>query len=302
MKDKRRLVRRERAKRRPKKKLAYGLVAVVAVVAFVCLLIYFRQPSQTVHPDTGSPKAAIVDHLSLTAPNPNFKEEATNILEQAGYAVEYYPGEEVKVDFYRNLPTHDYDLIILRVHSAITAGSHSLGLFTSEPYSKNKYVYEQLTDQLVGAAYSEEERERGITYFAIGPPFVTGAMKGRFENTTIIMMGCEGLTYTLMAEAFIENGAKVYISWNGPVSADHTDQATLYLLQHLIIEEQTLKNALRETFEQVGQDPIYDSILLYYPIEAEDYIITNTLSPLTVNVAKTHTQIRISIKEEESLP
>jgi len=260
---------------------AITLTIFIAIVAISSFLIYSYlnpSPNQTINPDqtNNQPsqlKAAIVDHLSLTAPNQTFKETATNTLKQAGYTVDYYLGEKATIEFYRNLPTHDYGMIILRVHSGLYLGAQPpLGIFTSEPYSKTRYIYEQLTDKVVSVYYSWE----GPRYFGITPAFVKSSMNGRFENTVIVMMGCNGLTYTEMAEAFIEKGAKVYISWNKPVSASHTDQATSHLLQHFLIEKQTLKEAVRETFKEVGQDPEYESLLVYYPLEAGDQTIEGT--------------------------
>ena len=265
-------------------------IAITILLALMLLLLVFsayfgytflnqsQNQSQTVGSESSELKAAIVDQLSLTFPNKTFIEKATEILEQAGYKVDYYPGEKVTVEFYRNLPTHGYKIIILRVHSTATNSDGTEGpvtLFTSERYDRSKYVYEQLTDQLVATAFSREEREKGIIYFGINPPFVTQSMKGSFQNTIIIVMGCEGLDNPLMAEAFIQKGAKVYISWNQPVSASHTDLATIHLLQHFLIEKRTVKEAIQETYKDVGADPVYKSLLIAYPIEALDYTIQN---------------------------
>jgi len=161
-------------------------------------------------------------------------------------------------------------LIILRVHSDAKA------LFTSEPFNNTKYVYEQNTGQLAIAAYSEEALRTGNVYFGIRPSFITKSMDGRFVNTRILMMGCEGLKDSNMAEAFVKKGARVYISWSGLVSATHTDQATVELLKHLITEKQTIKQAVTETMEKVGPDPVDGSILLYYPdTSVDDYAIPN---------------------------
>jgi len=260
-------------------------------LAFILLILIFsayftynflNQPqNQTTTPASSQLKAAIVDQLSIAPTgglNQTFIETATNTLKQAGYSVDYYPGEEVTVELYRNLPAHGYKIIILRVHSSATwvQGTESpVILFTSERESQTKYVYEQLTDQLMSVAYSKEEREKGITYFGISPPFVTQSMKGKFPNTIIIMMGCEGLDNPLMAEAFVEKGAKVYISWSGPVLASHTDTAVTHLLQHFLIEERTLKESVQETFKQVGFDPAYKSLLTYYPLEVGEQTIEN---------------------------
>jgi hypothetical protein len=271
-----------------KKRLAYiGTVITVAILVTIAavssFLIYSHlSPSlnQIINPDqtsnqTSQPKAAIVDHLSLTAPNKTFIQTARNTLEQAGYTVDYYPGEKVTVGFYRNLPTHNYKLVVLRVHSTAAKLQDEefvetpVCLFTSEPYSR-KYLIEQLTDQIVRASYTMPAPPY---YFGIMPKFVTSSLNGRFQNSIVIMMGCEGLNNTKMAEAFIKKGAEVYISWKGAVSASHTDQATTQLLKHLITETQTIKQAVERTMKIVGPDPAHKSQLIYYPLEAGEQTI-----------------------------
>jgi len=271
-------------------------ISLILTVGILIIIIFFsgflinsmlNQPStnQAVS-STSEPKAAIVDHLSLTYPNQTFIETATNILKQAGYSVDYYPGEKVTVEFYRNLPTHRYRLIILRVHSALgEVGQPPVTLFTSEPYDKTKYVYEQLTDRLEGVAFSEDW-ERGIIYFGIMPSFVRSSMNGRFNNTIIIMMGCNGLTYTNMAKAFVEKGAKVYIGWNDYVSASHTDMATTHLLQHFLNQNQTIGKAVENTMKEAGPDPLYRSVLLAYPDGALNYTILNIAANLVTRWAE----------------
>jgi len=260
---------KRRKKRRKgifKKKSLYGIIfgIIILSIAFICSLQH--SPTNQTTNQTFQLKAAIVDQGSLSpaaGPNPVFIEIATNILEQAGYIVDYYPSEEVNVEFYRNLPTRGYGLIILRVHSALfEEGQPPVALFSSEIYSEDKYVYEQLTEQISIARFTRHEEQK---YFGVAPRFVKSSMNGRFQNTTIIMMGCNGLTYTYMAQAFIEKGAKVYISWNGSVSASHTDQATTQLLKHLITEKQTIKQAVTETMNEVGPDPESGSVLRDYP-------------------------------------
>lgn len=251
-----------------------SLCAIVfAIFVFSVVLVYsslHSLPSQTSQTQL---KAALVDHLSLTAPNQTFIQKATGTLEQAGYIVDYYPGEEVTVEFYRNLPTHDYRLIILRVHSGfIMGGGTTIFLFSSEPYSTRKYVYEQLTDQIAMTRLSGG----GSTYFGINENFVKLSMKGTFNNATIIMMGCNGLTHTTMAEAFTQKGAQAYLSWNEPVSASRTDTSTTQLLQSLLIKRQTIRQAVENTMKEVGPDPAHNSTLTYYPPKAADQTIEDT--------------------------
>ena len=260
-----------REEREREKRIAVALTVAVltAIIAISGFAIYSTlNPGQTI--STGQPKAAIVDQGSLSpagGPNPYFIENVTNILKQAGYTVDYYPGEKVTVESYRNLPTHNYELIILRVHSALRKGAEPpVALFTSESYSQNRYVYEQLAEKLTIVHYDVGGEEQ--LYFGIVPNFVKSSLNGRFQNSIIIMMGCNGLTYTDMANAFVEKGVKLYISWDGPVSISHTDEATANLLKHLITENQTAANAVAATMQEIGPDPTYQAKLLSYPTSA----------------------------------
>jgi hypothetical protein len=117
-----------RQKKRPQKaeppardgrRLRRAAIVLVGVALLCTALAAGLLLSRLIDRGSGPRRAAIIDQLSLTQPNPDFAASATSILEQAGYAVDYFPGEQVTVDLYRNLPTHDYDLIILRVHSGI---------------------------------------------------------------------------------------------------------------------------------------------------------------------------------------
>jgi hypothetical protein len=257
---------------------AIFLVFILLIVVFSSYFTYnfLSQPqNQTTNPTSLQLRAAIIDQLSLTCPNQTFVETATNILKQAGYTVDYYPGEKATVELYRNLPTHDYSIIILRVHSAVGSGNQPpLALFTSELVSNTKYVSEQLADRLQGVAFLPY-KPGDPTFFGIPPKFVSLSMNGRFQNTIIIAMGCDGLTYSDMANAFILKGAEAYIGWKGSVSASHTDLATSHLLQHFVIEKQTLTSAINETTQEVGADPSYSSLLAYYPLEAGEQTIEN---------------------------
>jgi len=211
------------------------------------------QPSTTepIKPASGR-RAAIVDQESLTFPNRTFIQAATSILLQAGYSVDYYSGEKVTVDFYRNLPNHGYNLIILRVHS--TCGP---AFFTSEPYRTTSYDILQLYSIIGSVSYYSG----GPIYFAIPPAFITSYV-GSFNNSTVIAMGCFSMESNDMAEAFIEKGADAYVGWSGSVSASHTDSATISLLKHLLVDHQTITEAVDQTMRDVGADSTYQSVLL----------------------------------------
>lgn len=281
---------RKRRKHVSGRRLTYGVAAVVFLL--LCFLVYFFLYSSNQNGDhTSQLKAAIIDHLSISQPNQTFYQTSKSILNAAGFSVWYYPGGAHKsdVDFYRDLPKQGFKLIIFRVHSALHAGGESdfVVFFTSEEYSSGRYFLDEYYDRLVIAQFHVGEEKK---YFGISPLFVKDAMNGRFDNTIIIVMGCDGLKYTSMAEAFIGKGAKAYISWNGPVGVTHTDLATTRLLQKLFTERHTIGQAVAMTMNEVGSDPTWGSTLLFYPPEAQNYVVPNSVSELTLNVTEIHRQ------------
>jgi hypothetical protein len=225
----------------------------------------------------GPKTAAIVDQLSLTQPNPAFAEAATDLLEGAGYTVDYYPGEQVTVDFYRNLPTHGYDLLILRVHSgtvmevSATTGEETereyVSLFTGEPYDDTKYRderYPQVQADRVGKAVYYEGAS---PLFSVALGFIRDSMRGRFDKALVILMGCDGLRSPRTAEAFVEKGASAFVSWSRTVSAAHNDAGSERLLAKLFVDGLTLGEAVAQTNAELGPDPEYGAELRVYPPE-----------------------------------
>lgn len=259
---------RKKGRKYPLKKiLVYGTIAALFLgVGFYFTLDYLIQGSPSNCSQVTVPRAAIVDQLSITQPNEPFVEEAKALLNEAGFLVDYYDSDNVTVNFYRNLPTHCYRLILLRVHSGSATEGEIMDLFTSELYDESKYVGEQMKTRL-GAVALLPYQPGDPLYFSITHGFVRSSMKGKFNNAVIIMMGCEGLKWNNMAEAFIEKGAQVYVGWNELVSASHTDQATIDLLRRFLIEKQTIEEAINGTMDEIGADPQYDSVLSYYPPE-----------------------------------
>jgi len=262
-------------------------VAVVGVVAVFSVVIALAAwlATSALSGDGVPPKAAIVDQLGLLTPNPAFVETATDILEQAGYTVDYYPPEEVTVDFYRDLPGHGYELIVLRVHSAVPGRDLAIAsgvpeatlqpvlraiadevvLFTAEPYSQTRYLDEQRALRLFPVRDYEENPGEG--YFAIGSDFIGSSMRGEFDGTTVILMGCSGLASDRTAAAFTERGAGAVVGWSGLVSAPHTDATTERLLRHLLIDGLPIREAVAQAAAEAGPDPEYGSTLLVHPSE-----------------------------------
>lgn len=256
---------KQRHARAPRTRAGRRLVALAVLAAACGALIAVWLVFLQAHEPAGPPRAVIVDQLSLTAPNAEFTQQATALLEQAGYTVDYVPGEKVDVDYYRKLPAYNYQFIVFRVHAdrlqATWRGEQidDVVLFSSELYDRNRYQQDQAANRLVIANYDYDPE----SYFGITPDFFDEL--GDFDNTTIIMMGCEGLLSERAAQAFIDKGAKTYISWNETVSASHTDDATERLLRHMLVEKQSSTDAVAQTMSEVGPDPTYGSKLVAFP-------------------------------------
>jgi len=247
------------------------VIGMVVLCIFTCLLLQAGPVLSTSDRPANTERAVIVDHLSGSQPNPGFVKEATALLKEAGYRTDYC--KDVTVEFYRKLPTHGYKIIILRVHSAYIHKYLSLAMFTSEPYSKRRYVYEQLRNR-VAEGHVEPYRQGDPRYLVITDKFVRYSMEGSFDDDTIIiMMGCTGIK-KCAATAFLQKGAKAYIGWDGPVSANHTDFAATRLLKHLLNERETIAGAVARTMEEVGKEPQYQSTLLFWPVTAGKDTIT----------------------------
>ena len=195
-------------------------------------------------------------------------------MQDAGYAVDYYRFDEVTVDFYRDLPKHDYKLIVIRSHASQKVFERDpttdraiekdgVALFTNERYSTFLHTDDQRDYRLGVGSYPQ----LGITdkYFLIGRTFVQSSMHGKFHDATIVLMGCGGLSTKGLARAFQQRGVTQFISWDTLVSAAHTDAATQALLSHLVTESLPPAEAVAKTMAEVGPDPSYGSRLLAYP-------------------------------------
>lgn len=244
--------------------LAGGCALIVVLAGALALILVTGGDDSTAN--DGVKRAVIVDQLSLTQPNPEFISDARGTLAAAGYTVEYISGEDVTVDIYRSLPDRDYDLVLLRVHAGITTevneatgertGTEYVSLFTGEAYDEGKYSDEQL-NRLGSARYDENSDP----LFGIGPAFVDDSMQGNFGGALVVMMGCDGLRSQRTAEAFLDRGASAFVSWTKPISASHTDRATEALLQRLLIDDLPVEDAVAQTAEEVGPDPVYEGEL-----------------------------------------
>src|SRR5207253_4757483 len=91
---------------RPSARRFAALVCVVAVLVVGAIVgAWWVWPSGGAN---GPPRAVIVDQLALTDENSVFVDEASQLLADAGYQVDYVPQTNVTVDFYRGLAKRGY--------------------------------------------------------------------------------------------------------------------------------------------------------------------------------------------------
>lgn len=229
-------------------------------------------------PSDSTPRAAIVDQLAAMGPNQGFIDGVTTELEASGFEVDVYSREEVSVKFYIQLPEQGYKLIIFRAHAGLLQAEEdgevvgvkpATYLFTAEEYRQTRYVNLQLDDQLLPAEMTPDFP----LVFAVNSRFVTESMKGRFDDTLIIMMGCSCAHLEDMAAAFILKGASTYLGWNGSVDLGYVDRATANLITNLCTEKMTVSEAASATMLEIGPDPEWGASLRFHPRESSGLTI-----------------------------
>ena len=244
----------------------YLWTTIGVVICVVLALIVVLNPFTPTSPvQTEGLKCAIIDQLYSVSPNPAFIDRVTQQLESLDFSVDIYRTDDVTIDFYRQLPSHGYKLIIFRVHAGLLENEarrrKGIWLFTSEPYSRMRYYIAQLRDQVTAAKTTVSDEP----VFALSAKFVTDCMRHNFANTVIINMGCSAFYSDEMAKAFIKRGASAYMAWDVSVGLNYVDAATMTLVEKLCSKGLTTSQAVSETMKEKGPDPNNNAFLKLYP-------------------------------------
>ena len=265
---------RKRRGKRPesKRKLnrrVYGLIPL-AICIIVFAYFFWPHPNQILV----SEGVTIVDLFYSS--NPQFTNEVSAFLTSKDITTNTFKDSNITVDFYRQLPKYGSSLIVLRIHAGVLESDPTKPtfLFTEEPYNTYEYFFEQLSDQ-VQSGKIDPDNSAEEPVFTVGPLFVAISMEGNFSDSIVIMSSCLGLYRDQLAKAFIERGAKAFISWDEKVGLAHTDEATMVLLKSLIEEGMTVSEAVEKAMNDVGPDTTYNSMLHYYPQEAGSVKLVN---------------------------
>ena len=254
-----------------KKRLMYVTVAAL-IVLVPTVYFYFTTLNQT-----SQPRAAMIDQLgsaklapSIRFENRSFVASTLAFLQSRFSLVDYY-SDNATVEQYRELGSKNYKLIVWRAHSALDQESKYVAISTTERYGSQDYDDYLDNDQLTLCNVTGDS-DLNKMYLGITPKFVKEVISGRFEDTAIILLSCNGLrnAYYSTARAFEEKGARVFVSWDEWVDFDINDNGGSLLLQYLFSNNDTLSIA-------IGKIPVYSSgagilvRLKYDPENAADY-------------------------------
>ena len=258
------------------------VVAVAIGITYAILPINIQNSVaqfETMNYEGGS-KAIIIDQLHNDIPNEEFQKTATKYLNDAGYKVDLVTTDEVTVDFYKQLPSMNYNFIIIRGHS-LGYGSieNSASLFTGEKYDQHKYVKEQFLGHVSrGVPYFVEDiGEHGgrasldsRTYFVVGSKLVDEAMVGQFPDSTIILAGCDTSKKTVLIDSLLKRGASEVLGWTGLVDATENDMIVTRILQETLVKNVDMKQAVESIMIDEYESLYYPTIMTYHSMDEEE--------------------------------
>jgi hypothetical protein len=239
------------------------------------------------------PRAVIIDQLSVEIPNKTFQNKAIKIFEDGGYDVDLIESQNLTVDFYKNLPSLNYDYIVVRSHAVPQKNSDTpVVLFTGETYSTEQYISEQLWGHVVRAApvgfvefiadvpkggwtivndtyryyehpvshrtYAENE------FFGVSPKLVDEAMVGKFDGSIILLGGCGTLSNHSLAKSLLNRGASTVVGWDDLVGSGQNDRALLALIEDTITNNADIKDAVNSYKETANINSKDDLDLKYF--------------------------------------
>jgi len=218
-------------------------------------------------------KAVIIDQLYRDIPNPHYQNQTMSYLRDAGYDVDLYTSEDITIDFYKELPSMDYEFILFRTHSlAIYGKNPSEWLFSGEKYSNKVHISETLAGQLSPGVpfivtedqtitYSEALKER---YFMIGSKFIDESMVGQFPGSVIILGGCETMPHELLAEALVNRGASSVIGWNELINSSKNDRVMTSLLEEILVNGLEIDESIELVMDDFKKDKKSNLKLKHY--------------------------------------
>ena len=193
-------------------------------------------------------KVLVIDPISE---DPELTPSIVKALDNPGYSVTHVIGSDVTVGRMKKL--EGVDLLIMRVHSSVN--DDAVWVFTGERYDNNRYLVEQMTDEIHRARTSPE----GEYLFAVGSSFFERYLP-EIDGVEVLVMGCDAAQSRELADVFLGKGASLYVSWDGPVSLEYTDLVFARILRYSS-DGKTMEEAVEAVSHELGADPHFKSVL-----------------------------------------
>jgi len=267
-----------------KKQVVLKIIFVAIIIVVTATIFSINLQQETIQIENVSiseiPRAAIIDQLHKDIPNLEYQKNVTAYLTSAGYDVDLYTTDDITVNFYKKLPSLNYEFIVIRSHS-LGDGTveESASLFTGEKYRKDRYMDEQYAGQVgKGVPYlpARVERLGGLealtdeTYFVVGSKLVDELMVGTFPNSIIVLGGCETIEGTILADSLLQLGASEIIGWNGLVSSKDNDMVIMKLLEDTLVNGVEIQQAVQSVMQEYDKKLAPPATLKYYSSGASD--------------------------------
>jgi len=100
-------------------------------------------------------------------------------------------------------------------------------------------------------------------FFSLLAKFVEELMVGNFQNSTIILAGCETTKDSRLAESFLKRGASEVIGWSGLVDSDKNNSVLLQLFNSTFGNDVEMKDAIEEVMK-INEGTFFEPTKLVY--------------------------------------
>jgi len=261
-----------------KKQSIWKIFFLVIIVAVTSAIITINLQPDNIQIENQSfdekPRAAIIDQLHNEKPNKNYQQNVTKFLETAGYKVDLYTTGDITVDFYKILPSLNYEYIVIRTHSlGIGEVEESSSLFTGELHNNYDHIEEQYSRIIShGVPFLPREIDelggfdafQNKTFFVVGSKFIDELMIGTFPKSKIILAGCETTQGEHLVKSLLLRGASEVVGWDGLISSRQNDEVILKVLEETLVNGIELEDAVESVMQQYEQKLLTDTALSYY--------------------------------------
>lgn len=145
---------------------------------------------------------------------PGYQDESipslVSSLENSGYSIDIFRDKEVTVDLMKTLS--DYNFVYMATHGGV--GITSISIMTGQVADRSTlsgFFHNTMEWWLTSGLVIVSVPGLNESYFGLNKNFFS---KYKYANSLVFMNACSSLKNTSLADAFLDNGAGVYLGWN----------------------------------------------------------------------------------------